>query len=905
MPTPGEPGARGPSTRGRANAHTREHTHRQRADAKAVDSSEEWTEIYVPRRAAGNGSNDVPRKSHRRGRSYDATVERARPSTRTLPPFSSQHTPESIASRSLSRRASRDLPPIPGEGVYINDSTGSSDSSHGQRAVAKSSLRTKRPPGPPQAFETRENLSRSHSHAGLLGHSKDAARPHLSARVQTADQVKRLPAIPTISTPERSRRPTQIPKPLTSVVPNADRPQPNPTTFYPTYAAPMSHGNHGFKIPGYPSKVSLGSTDSSEDGHNWMAQSTPAFLHSRSYSTSTGSSSDSKSSSILKSSGILKGERMQKLFNVLNTPTNVHALEAARRSSKPAASAKPQSVIPRSPSVFSFFAQPDESSAHPTSFRLRETTATLVNHYNAFRSSIVLSSGVACGELQAQAQEYQKIMRDYLAQFAILPNYVRGLPHVKRLGEQLEQIVAILEAVTAQEGGEQAIAYLDATMAISKALLKSAHDVLLNSKSVIKRSPSIDEDSDVEYEVANPAVANLVGKCDGPESSRTLRRMRSSMPAVYPTTGPGFGGTAIPLDYDQQTRRPLVFQDDHASTDVTQMLNLEAFSESLKVLRDVALSSQNKRTKHRKPEDTREVTYGQDGTPIAMSGAAIIKELIRQQSVAIVDSPGDGFIDIILTNFRFWWTPTQLLEHLRVQYRSAKIPFRKTVIIYLVGRWILSYWKSSDRVVIASIRQLINCVLNDCVISHQAILILLERLQRYQDEGGDAIERPNAFWEVEKMPFRIADVTRDMPLTRGDYENVRLLQFNDHESCEEFARQLTLKESVLYLNLSPAEVVRCFVDPGSAPEAEMKLRRQRDFSSQLKRWVAFSILKEKNPSKRARTFGFLARVANVCIRLRNFSSAHSIYNGLESMHIDSLPLTKAVGAALTNTLLRY
>lgn len=192
------------------------------------------------------------------------------------------------------------------------------------------------------------------------------------------------------------------------------------------------------------------------------------------------------------------------------------------------------------------------------------------------------------------------------------------------------------------------------------------------------------------------------------------------------------------------------------------------------------------------------------------------------------------------------------------------------------------------------------CVLcaakTDHVVPDDLFMSILKSLETYERGNGNAFGTVSTTWELEKMPFRIADVARGMPLIRGEYNNVHLTQFNNHESCEEFARQLTLKESALYLDLNSAEIVQCIVVPGSNPAAEYKLKRQRQFSCLLKRWATHSVLKESDPSKRAKTFAFLARLAEVCIRLRNFSSAHSIYNGLESVHINSLPRTKAVSS---------
>ncbi|KAI5117450.1 hypothetical protein M0805_005827 [Coniferiporia weirii] len=555
--------------------------------------------------------------------------------------------------------------------------------------------------------------------------------------------------------------------------------------------------------------------------------------------------------------------------------------------------------------------------------RMWDTTSLLLSHYNTFRSSIVSSSGTVCDEVLLAAQAYHKSMQRYLKLVDELPPCVRDTLDVKRLRQQLEQTIDLLEPVAGDSNSEQAILLLDNTLMLVKTILSDVQDLLLEHGSPTSWS-AVDEDerdtdtSSVEYEIVDYPPSEHVEKAAGGAkgmSQQNLRRTKSSMailsgfqkmtvaPSIC-TNDDASAESATLVDLPtatepepdtQRIRRPLLTQ--HPSqtqeTLVDYSQNIAAVSESLDAFKSVPLFASRPRGTFSKPADTVNVTYGQDGTALAMSPAAIIEELCKEQSLAKIDKPGDGFIDIIFTNFRCWWTPDELLNQFWEAYDSSYQDARKLSIVLLVRRWVLSYWEPCDRVAIPDLRRFLGTALRDELVCSPIAVDILTRLQYYLEKGSSAVIRADTTMKMEKMPFKLLDVARDMPLARGEYGSVRLLEFNDRESCEELAHQLTLKESDMYLQLNSAEVVNCFVHPGADPKAEAKLRHQREFSSNLKRWATYSVLKRNNPAKRAKTFAFFARLAKFCLRLRNYSSAHSIYNGLESIHIDALALTKA------------
>ncbi|KAH8114731.1 ras GEF [Phellopilus nigrolimitatus] len=556
--------------------------------------------------------------------------------------------------------------------------------------------------------------------------------------------------------------------------------------------------------------------------------------------------------------------------------------------------------------------------------RLRDTTSSLLSSYSTFRSSVISSTSPASDDVIAAAQKYYTCMLNYLRLIDELPRCVRDTFGVKRLRNQLEQTIVLLEPVASDPKNEQTILLLDNTLMLVRKLLTDIQYLLNEHRlpmSLVVEEDELDSDgSSVEYDIVEPHEATLDEETpEQVESKRFqpgVRRVKSSLATLN-----GFSrkktaavsvdctnkdvaenatlvGLPTPPESDADARsvhRPLLTHhpSETQETLVDYSQDFAAVSESLDAFRSIPLFANCSEVSVGKPADTTDVTYAQDGTLLAMSPSAIIEELCKEQSLAKIDKPGDGFIDMIYTNFRCWWTPQDFLCHLQDAYEASYMPSRKLTIVLLTRRWVMVYWEPCDKVVISGIRKFVGMALQDGQIATPIAVDMLTRLQRYLEKGGSATAREDMTIKIEKMPFKLLDIARDMPLERGDYNNVRLLEFNDHESCEELARQLTLKESDLYLQLTSPEVVNFFVHPGTDPEADKKLKLQRDFSSNVKRWATYSVLKRNNPAKRARTFAFFARLAKVCIRLRNYSSAHSIYNGLESVHLDSLVETKA------------
>ncbi|KAL5501777.1 hypothetical protein ACEPAH_9037 [Sanghuangporus vaninii] len=676
---------------------------------------------------------------------------------------------------------------------------------------------------------------------------------------------------------------------------------------------------------------------------------------SKSMATTVQGSSASRSSSKSRRGSMASGSSqgsnsgksmMQMIIQALNTPIV-----------QPEHRRKNRSSLTDSSSVFSRFRRSEEkrkADEEPPALRhlksassLRTTTMSLLSDYGSFRNSIMSGSVEerTRSEIVESATRYYTSMLDYLKEVDSLPPVVRDTLEVQRLRQQLKFTAELLSPANNEEQSEQAILLLDNTLMLVKKLLSDVQNLLLQQTEVPSRiSEEEDRDEDdnrgeaqegevyeeessstegiYEYDIPDAHLAILITEPDDepPKPVRGgLRKMKSSMAILgggssrveEPTRDSGYGTADSQLESpsEEQPNRPLpsrrvrFSQQENLSrqTVIDLSENIEDVAQSLTAIDACPLFAEEARseTPVSKPPDTVDVTYGQDGIPVAMSPAAIIEQLIQDLGLVPVEKeepPIANFSDIIFTTFRFFWEPEEFLEHLEAAYDNTYFNDRKLSVVLLVRLWILAYWLPQDSQkegLIKKVQRFLGKALSDGFVWGTILIDMLTRLEQYaEDPGRSAIVCEVPQMQYEAMPFRFVDFSRDMPLLRGSYQNIRVMAFNNSTGCMELARQLTLKESALYLRLTAREVIsRFIVTNGESKEASLareKMDNLKDFSCTVYRWATWNILRRSTPFKRAKAFGLMMRLARYLLSIRNFSSAHSIFNGALSIHLDIL-----------------
>ncbi|EJC97805.1 ras GEF [Fomitiporia mediterranea MF3/22] len=688
-----------------------------------------------------------------------------------------------------------------------------------------------------------------------------------------------------------------------------------------------------------------------EHGCPNISRPRPLIKRSKSMATSirsssaSGASRPSSTASTMSKSSNYGMTMMQTIIKALNTPiSDINFLSDNRSSTSDRSS------------IFSRFRRGDDKQTvdngqclpvphlRPAS-HLRQTTMSLLSDYSTFRSSImsVGSTGMASDEIVAAAKRYYSSMKQYLTLFDTLPPSVRDTLDVQRMRTQLEFTVDLLQPVMQESLDDQTVLILDNTLMLVKNILVDVHNLLVQQAHparVVLEEDEHEEDRssgewsgqcEYEYEHDIPGIRISI-HVDEPDEDKPereepnpgpsgLRRMRSSMAilgsiskdknASNDARGSTTNLTESDGSSDDQSHTLRGTFTEHSSSTQETLVDLsqsiEAVSASLVAFKSVPLFSSGNQSdaslpRPVKPADTMDVTYNNDGSPIAMSSAAIIEQLIKELGArpdkAAVVHVG-GFSDVILSTFRFFWEPMQLLGYLEEVYDESYYNDRKLSVVLIVRTWVLFYWLPEDSTaegVLKSMQRFLGRALADGLVCVTIIADILNRLRQYSSNNRlSAVTRDVYQLDFEDMPRRLIDFRRDDSLYKGQFENIRLTGFNNKDDCVEFARQLTLRESALYLQLSAREVISCFV-PGEKEKngiAKEKLDRLREFSCTVKRWAEWNVLRRTTPLKRARTIAFMMRLAKECVIIRNFSAAHSILYGVLSVHLDILFQTEA------------
>ena len=317
-------------------------------------------------------------------------------------------------------------------------------------------------------------------------------------------------------------------------------------------------------------------------------------------------------------------------------------------------------------------------------------------------------------------------------------------------------------------------------------------------------------------------------------------------------------------------------------------------------------------TKH---QDTDDVKYSADGKPKAMSVTAILDQMVMNQGKR--DNVGKTQIGrdeeigefeyVVLTCFRYWMKPEDFAIDLINAYHKASDDNRKLDVLQVVDLWVQSFWTQDDMPALLWIQQFIEKISKSEYLEFPHNRIVKKTVKKLEELTFDEVPSKDHHYEKEHIShYSFLDNGRNLSLKEERFCEIHLTNFASARGCQEFAEQLTLLESELFLKLDPREFIGFYISLQNKPEAKEKtkektenkhetikdkLAEQCKFGNSLKLYTTHSILFQENPRKRAEFLVFWTNVCMICLEKRNFSSAFSIYNGICSCNLENLNLT--------------
>lgn len=346
--------------------------------------------------------------------------------------------------------------------------------------------------------------------------------------------------------------------------------------------------------------------------------------------------------------------------------------------------------------------------------------------------------------------------------------------------------------------------------------------------------------------------------------------------------------------------------------DETGQYNQDLIDQNMHAFKQINISNRKLHYAKSIPDDSVDFTYAIDGNIKSMAQYCIIPHMIHQQMSTNIEDPGEGFIDVILTCFRYWISPENFAKSFVDAYECEKSDMMRLSLALVIRRWLKSFWLPDCREAIPILKKFVGRILCDELNSSIA-LDLLNRLQGLSALDDDTKTTASVIqFDEAEISTHCTSLRRPLAVRLQSSPTTPIYEIRSDVKL--IAEQLTLLESEMYLDLKPHEVMHRFIlrDQAGA-DIGKRMKAQANFSTQLMHWALYAVVSQHSPAKRAKMYSFLIKLSFVsnlhsfqglslnnwlqrCLRLQNYSSAHSIYNGLEKIHLGELPLTNKVSA---------
>ncbi|KAJ8495187.1 hypothetical protein ONZ45_g12968 [Pleurotus djamor] len=298
-----------------------------------------------------------------------------------------------------------------------------------------------------------------------------------------------------------------------------------------------------------------------------------------------------------------------------------------------------------------------------------------------------------------------------------------------------------------------------------------------------------------------------------------------------------------------------------------------------------------------------------DGKLKAASLTSLVRILTSPEAARIPD-----FTHIFFMTFRFFTTPSDLFVALMERFNvlsswmtpklnetekelvSLQAEEVRVSVVRALATWLWDYWRpETDSAILSKIeefatRDLVGNV-PDLKIAWglaQAAWRIDSGMARYGNKIKLSAVPPEEICPLKATGYDIYKLCSQGPPTLGEV-------FCDEGAREEFARQVTIKASGFFFSVSPNDMIMLWKGRTKGLDKTRRaLENLNTLESALCIWTLESILAESDPIHRANVLEFWIDITTRCIKLRNFSSAYSIYSGLSNSAISRLKMTVAI-----------
>ncbi|KAJ7095821.1 ras guanine nucleotide exchange factor domain-containing protein [Mycena belliarum] len=293
--------------------------------------------------------------------------------------------------------------------------------------------------------------------------------------------------------------------------------------------------------------------------------------------------------------------------------------------------------------------------------------------------------------------------------------------------------------------------------------------------------------------------------------------------------------------------------------------------------------------------DTVEIRLDSKGQVKAATLPALIQLLTSHHDLAISDIRETFFL-----SFRLFSSSQQVFEAICDRWDESppctvnklSLPQRRvwlqhlhhvrSCLARLLFSWLDEYWRPEDAHVLSELRAFVETRFPLARLDEVFIARVLSAVELA--EHHEHTSRLQRVKDVERLGNHIVPALA-LELRPEDDYTLNLAVFETTDGRERFAGQITALAHQLFRLIDPEDAVakwlRC--TPG--------LFDVQKFEVKFTNWVVQSILSLENRDERVAMIEFWLDVATICIRLRNFLSAHDIFSGLVSTPVDRLSLT--------------
>lgn len=302
--------------------------------------------------------------------------------------------------------------------------------------------------------------------------------------------------------------------------------------------------------------------------------------------------------------------------------------------------------------------------------------------------------------------------------------------------------------------------------------------------------------------------------------------------------------------------------------DDTGNYNQDLIDQNMHAFKQVNLSNRKLHSLKSIPDDSIDTTYAIDGKIKSMAPYCIIPQMMRQQMSTDIEYPGEGFIDVVLTCFRYWINPENFAKSFVDAYEYEKSDIRRLSLALVIRRWLKSFWLPDCREAIPVLKKLVGRFLCD-ELNGSIAQDLLNRLQSLSTVP-DSTEKAASFIQEAELPSRLTSFRRPLAVRLLSSPNIPV--FEIRSDVKLIAEQLTLIESEMYLDLKPHEVMHRFILRDQVgTDIAKRMKSQANFSTALMHWALYAVVSQPTPTKRAKMYSFLIKLSFVS-NLHSFRS---------------------------------